>query len=67
VPFTRFAPRGTLLLGTDGLFKYVQHSRIEELARAEDLEAAAEQLLVAPRLSTGGWPDDVAVVLGRAG
>jgi serine/threonine protein phosphatase PrpC len=67
VPFTRFEPHGTLLVATDGLFKYVPHDRIAELARNVDLEAAADQLLVAPRLATGAWPDDVAIVLTRAG
>jgi serine/threonine protein phosphatase PrpC len=67
VPFTRFHPRGTLLLATDGLLKYVPHARIEELARAEDVDAAAEELQNASRLPAGDWPDDVAVVVVRAG
>jgi serine/threonine protein phosphatase PrpC len=67
VPFTRFAPHGTLLVATDGLFKHVAHERIEELARLQDVDSAAEQLLNASRLPAGTWPDDVAVVIARSG
>jgi serine/threonine protein phosphatase PrpC len=54
--------RGTLLIATDGLWRYATRAEIELRAQLPDLEAAADALvaLVQP------LQDDVAVVLVRA-
>jgi serine/threonine protein phosphatase PrpC len=54
--------RGTLLVATDGLWRYAPREAIERCAQLPDLEAAADALvaLVQP------LQDDVAVVLVRA-
>ena len=57
-------PRGErVLLGSDGLFKYVGADRIGELAREPSLERAASELVDAARLPAGGLQDDIAVVI----
>lgn len=56
---------GTLLIATDGLFKYAPARRVAEIARGADLAAAAEALVEQVRLPSGGLQDDVAVVLCR--
>ena len=56
---------GTLLLGTDGLFKYADAERIAETARSADLEQAAQQLLELVRLPSGKFQDDIGVLLCR--
>lgn len=54
---------GRLLLGTDGLFKYVAVERIQHLGLAGPLDVAAQRLADAARLPSGGLQDDVAVAL----
>jgi serine/threonine protein phosphatase PrpC len=68
VPFTFAAAlrSATLLLATDGLFKYAPRPAIAAAARLPDLSSAAESLLRLPRLRSGKLPDDVAVALCRA-
>jgi serine/threonine protein phosphatase PrpC len=56
----------TLLVASDGLFKYAAHREIARLARAADLEVAARALIDLVRLPAGGLQDDVSVVLCRA-
>jgi serine/threonine protein phosphatase PrpC len=56
---------GTLVVGTDGLFRYAKRDDIARLAREPDLAAAARALVDRVRLPTGGLQDDVAVVLCR--
>lgn len=65
VPFEAVWEEGTLLLGTDGLYKYVSQERIIEAALGTDLEQAAESLLALPRLPNGRQQDDVALLLCR--
>lgn len=67
VPFALPVPPegGTLLLASDGLFKYAAHERILESARLPDGEEAAAALLNAARLRSGSFSDDIAVVLCR--
>jgi serine/threonine protein phosphatase PrpC len=55
----------TLLLATDGLFKYAHRDRVTALARGPDLEEAVYALTNLPRLRSGALPDDVAVILCR--
>src|SRR5205814_345640 len=56
----------TLLVGTDGLFKYASRDRIHAVALQEQSQVVA-QLVDAARLPTGGLQDDIAIVLCRAG
>ncbi|MGH8144029.1 MAG: SpoIIE family protein phosphatase [Steroidobacteraceae bacterium] len=49
---------GRLVLGTDGLFKYIRTSEIRKLA-ARSVDA----LVDAVRLKSGAVPDDVAIIL----
>jgi len=57
----------TLLVASDGLFKYAPRRHIARIARWPDLALAARALVDLARLPSGGLSDDVAVVLCRAG
>jgi serine/threonine protein phosphatase PrpC len=67
VPFTLPVPPsgGTLLLASDGLFKYASQERIIDAVRLPGIEDAAEDLINAARLSSGSFSDDIAVLLCR--
>jgi serine/threonine protein phosphatase PrpC len=56
---------GTLLLATDGLWKYAPADSICAVARKSALEAAVAELLTLPMLASGGVPDDIGVILVR--
>lgn len=58
---------GTLLLGTDGLFKYTGAERICEVVKeSSDVRGAARALLDLVRLPSGNLQDDVGVALCRS-
>ncbi len=61
-PFHRRALRGVLIAGSDGLFK---STRSEAIAAACSgaTSIIAERLVELPRLRSGAYPDDVAVVV----
>jgi serine/threonine protein phosphatase PrpC len=63
------APGQTLLVASDGLFKYADATRIvqtvADAATTEPLEPVARRLVNLVRLRSGALPDDVAVVLCR--
>jgi len=65
----RIAPRplgdGTLVVASDGLFRYARLAAIVQRASGEDLPTAARALVDLVRLANGGLQDDVAVVLCR--
>jgi serine/threonine protein phosphatase PrpC len=65
----RIAPRplegSTLVVASDGLFRYAQRAAIVRLASGENLPTAARALVDLVRLPSGGLQDDVAVVLCR--
>jgi PPM family protein phosphatase len=65
MPFSARRWEGTLLVASDGLFKYADGDSICAVARGEDLAAAAERLVDLVRLPSGSLPDDVAVLLAR--
>jgi serine/threonine protein phosphatase PrpC len=65
VPFAAPPTAGTLLVASDGLFKYADRLPIAAAARGEDLPSAARRLVDLVRLPSGKLQDDVAVVLGR--
>ena len=55
--------RGTLVIATDGLWKYLSGARIAEFARIRPLEAAVAALVDGVRLRSGALQDDVAIVV----
>ena len=59
--------RGTLLAGSDGLFKYADAEAICGAVRHTPLAAAPERLVDLVRLRSGALWDDVSVLLCRAG
>lgn len=67
VPFTLPVPAsgGTLLIASDGLFKYASQERILDAVRLPDGEEAADALLNAARLRSGSFSDDIVVLLCR--
>jgi len=65
VAFSHPSSEGTLVVGSDGLFKYAGPDRICEIARGPNLDAAADKLIDLVRLRNGKLQDDVAVVLCR--
>jgi serine/threonine protein phosphatase PrpC len=56
---------GTLVVASDGLFRYAKREDIVRLSRDADLRAAARALVDLVRLPNGGFQDDVAIVLCR--
>ncbi len=56
---------GTLVVGSDGLFKYASAARIGEVACGPFDGEIAAQLVGLARLRSGGLPDDIAVVVCR--
>jgi serine/threonine protein phosphatase PrpC len=61
VPFSAHLSGGTLVVGSDGLWKYAKVSQIVEAANVRPLEAATLKLIDAARLKNGKLQDDVAV------
>ena len=64
IPATRL-DRGTLLVASDGLWRYAKPGDITRLACGDDLSVAARALVDLVRLPGGKLQDDVAVVLCR--
>ena len=56
---------GTLLVASDGLFKYAPRARLLELVRSSGVETLPGALVQLVRLPSGGLQDDVAVVVCR--
>ena len=54
---------GTLLMATDGLWKYLDRIRIAEATSIRPLETAAEALIDGARLKSGALQDDIAVAI----
>lgn len=67
VPFAARLGAGTLLLASDGLLKYADPARIAAVAGGDPLVDVPRRLIDLVRLRSGALPDDVAVVLARAG
>jgi serine/threonine protein phosphatase PrpC len=63
VAFERLRLDGALLVATDGLFKYASPGRIASTVRAGEVSRAAERLAALVQLPSGGFQDDVAVVV----
>ena len=54
---------GRLLMGTDGLFNYVDERRLANAVRASSVEDAVRALIELVRLSDGSFHDDIALVV----
>jgi serine/threonine protein phosphatase PrpC len=54
---------GRLLLGSDGLFKYVQPERIRDLVSRTSVAETPGALVDAARLPSGALQDDIAVII----
>jgi len=65
VSFSFPALTGTLLVASDGLFKYTSSEAIANAVRRADLDLAAENLLGLVRYPSGELPDDVSIILVR--
>lgn len=63
--FSHATRSGTLVMATDGLFKYTSQERISEQAREADLKVASKAILDLVRLKSGGLQDDIAIALCR--
>lgn len=58
--------RGSLLLASDGLVNYAKRNDIAASAVSGSVSDSALALAELPRMKSGGYHDDVAVVLSRA-
>jgi serine/threonine protein phosphatase PrpC len=56
---------GTLVVGSDGLFKYVAREQIVAACSAATVDEVADALIAAAELPGGGLHDDVSVVVCR--
>ena len=52
-----------LLIGSDGLFKYIARAKLLALVATTDVVALPAALIAAVRLPTGGLQDDVSVIV----
>jgi len=67
VSFYRSRLDGTLVLGSDGLFKYVSTEKIAEAVRGSAPADAAERLRALVRMATGRYQDDLGLVVVGSG
>jgi len=67
VAFQRRRLDGVLLVATDGLFKFASAGQIAATVRAGDVSRAAERLTALVQLPSGGFQDDVGIVVVAAG
>lgn len=65
VAFGMAGARGTLVLGSDGLFKYAARDRIAEMVRTGDPAHVAQRLVDLARLPGGALQDDTTAVVCR--
>jgi PPM family protein phosphatase len=63
IGFGPFPIGDRVLLGSDGLFNYVDAARLGELALLDPVDRAARELTRAARLPSGNLRDDVSVVI----
>jgi serine/threonine protein phosphatase PrpC len=61
--FQRPSLDGVLLIATDGLFKYAAPARIAATVREEEVSRVAERLAALVQLPSGGFQDDVGIVV----
>ena len=63
ITFVRPPRRGALVVGTDGLFNYAPRGGIVEATRVGTPSEKAERLRRLVQLRSGGYPDDVGIVV----
>ena len=63
--FARRSSLGTLVVATDGLWKYTSLELIEQKVRAGNPERLAAELADLVRLCSRTFPDDIAIATGR--
>jgi serine/threonine protein phosphatase PrpC len=63
VSFQEKKLNGTLMLATDGVWKYSDHEQLQTLAQLPDLKSAAQQIVESVRLPSGAFWDDTTVAL----
>jgi len=63
IPFHHGHLDGVLVVGTDGLFKYASPGRIAATVRDGEISRAAERLIALVQLPSGGFQDDVGLVV----
>ncbi len=66
VPFFRPRLRDTLVVGTDGLFKYARREDLAAAVRGHAPQVVTERLRALVQLPSGGYQDDVGVALVSA-
>jgi serine/threonine protein phosphatase PrpC len=64
-PFAQAAVETTIVVATDGLWKYTSLAAIEKCVRTAGALKLADQLCELVRLRSGDFPDDVAIVTCR--
>ncbi|HZO84371.1 MAG TPA: protein phosphatase 2C domain-containing protein [Verrucomicrobiae bacterium] len=66
-PTTFYFPAlaGTLLVASDGLFKYTSSDAIANVVRHANLDVAAKELVRLVRYPSGELPDDISIILVR--
>lgn len=62
-PFHRRRLEGVLVVATDGLFKSARSETIRTACAAGAVTTIANALVASPRLRSGAYPDDVAVIV----
>jgi serine/threonine protein phosphatase PrpC len=63
--FARKFSQGTLVVASDGLWKYSSLESIEQKVRLANPERLAAELAALVRLRSGTFPDDVSIATGR--
>ena len=65
LPFRRSKQVGSILLATDGLFKYTSAERIITVCREHPTDIAMRRLIELVQYPSGALPDDVTIILSR--
>ncbi len=65
IPFRFDSGMGTLLLGSDGLWKYSPLDRILRVIGGEDAHRAPDELLKLAQLPSGALQDDIAIIIAE--
>jgi serine/threonine protein phosphatase PrpC len=65
VPFAIARASGTLVVATDGLWKYAKPAALRAIATSPDLDTIPTRLIDLVRLRSGDLQDDVAIIVCR--
>jgi len=61
--FKRYFPYGTLIVGSDGLFKYTQQNNIIQTVQQATMELSSAALANLTRTKSGHLQDDISIIL----